>query len=168
MQPTLPEAELRLAEEMNTLTFSITSDEADRWQIIPAIDALPLTSRAQAFEIENGWKPAGGYGGLVPSNYDFDPFDQYFLGTRQDTGLSPKGKIAVLGCSCGEVGCWPLLTRVRFDGEQVTWQDFEQPHRRERSYAGFGPFSFSKREYEIAIGDLIATMKTQSIATAES
>jgi hypothetical protein len=67
------------------------------------------------------------------------------------------GKVPVLGCRCGEIGCWPLLVRIRVDHSTVTWSDFEQPHRRAGSkashwqYDGLGPFVFDRQQYEAAI-----------------
>lgn len=53
----------------------------------------------------------------------------------------PAEKTVLLGCECGEPGCWPLMARVEVGAEQVAWSDFEQPHRRDNwAYAGFGPF----------------------------
>lgn len=63
-------------------------------------------------------------------------------------------KVALLGCTCGETGCWPLLARITHDASSVTWSDFEQPHRGEESaaghwsYAGLGPFIFEREQYE--------------------
>ena len=35
-------------------------------------------------------------------------------------------KLAVLGCGCGEVACWPLLVRTTLRKDTVIWSDFEQ------------------------------------------
>jgi hypothetical protein len=39
-----------------------------------------------------------------------------------------------------EWGCWPLLARIAVTDELVTWDSFEQPHRKERDCTVFGPF----------------------------
>lgn len=61
----------------------------------------------------------------------------------------------LLSCKgCLEPGCWPLQARVIIGADTVSWQDFWQPHRPRRSYVGFGPFEFDRRDYESAIADL--------------
>lgn len=79
------------------------------------------------------------------------------------------GRVTLLGCECGEPGCWPLLARVEVDGEEVRWLDFQQPHRAQKeadplnsqrpptpfwSYAGFGPFVFERAAYTRAVRSL--------------
>ncbi len=61
------------------------------------------------------------------------------------------GKLAVLGCGCGEVGCWPLLVRISVTEDRVTWGDFEQPHRKSWRYGRLGPFVFERDAYERAL-----------------
>lgn len=69
-------------------------------------------------------------------------------------------KEALLDCACGLSGCWPLLARVTQDASSVRWGDFEQPHRDEESaaghwsYEGFGPFIFSRDQYERELAKL--------------
>ena len=60
------------------------------------------------------------------------------------------GGIYVLGCDCGEAGCWPLLCRVRLAGDTVIWDQFRQPHRPTRDYTQFGPFVFDAEQYRTA------------------
>ncbi|VTR76625.1 hypothetical protein [Cellulomonas hominis] len=76
---------------------------------------------------ERGFAPAGEYAGLVPA------------------------RLWLLGCDCGEVGCWPLEADVVLTDHQVTWSGFAQPHRPAWSYAGVGPFVFDRRQYEDAV-----------------
>jgi hypothetical protein len=74
-------------------------------------------------------------------------------------GTCPS-KIAVLGCGdCGEVGCWPLYTNVQATNDTVAWFDFEQPHRRQRDYSGFGPFLFSRDTYEQAVEEVVTAIR---------
>lgn len=60
------------------------------------------------------------------------------------------GVIDVLGCGCGEWGCWPLSAAITVHGETVTWSHFSQPHRPDRNYREFGPFTFAAAEYRAA------------------
>jgi len=67
---------------------------------------------------------------------------------------SSSEKVALLECTCGIPGCWPLLAKVSKTEAQVVWSDFEQPHRHEAAVAGhwnyeaFGPFAFDRELYE--------------------
>jgi hypothetical protein len=71
-------------------------------------------------------------------------------------------RIYLLGCgSCGEVGCWPLLARVEMGVEEVWWDSFEQPFRRQRDYSGFGPFVFAAKQYREAVESLWYEIRTR-------
>jgi hypothetical protein len=73
---------------------------------------------------------------------------EHFLG---DPGshmyCGPREKTVLLGCTCGDAGCWPLMARIEVTATEVRWNDFEQPHRREWSHAGLGPLAFSREHY---------------------
>jgi len=66
-----------------------------------------------------------------------------------------RGIIYLLGCTCGEVGCWPLIASVYQKDDTIRWDEFVQPHRRGRDYSEFGPFTFSRAQYENAVQDLL-------------
>ena len=73
--------------------------------------------------------------------------------------LAPdRGRAWLLGCDCGEVGCWPLDARIEVTDDLVMWQDFQQPHRPERDYRSFGPFVFGRKEYDRAVADAVAAL----------
>jgi hypothetical protein len=79
------------------------------------------------------------------------------LVTLSRTVISQKlGDIYLLGCQCGEVGCWPLTTRVTVNNNRVLWDSFRQPHR-ERDYSRFGPFVFDLDQYRNAVALLATT-----------
>jgi len=118
-------------------------------EIIPLIGGESLVTLVDAYELGAGMEPAGdAYGGLVPGSFRFGPFDQHFL----SGGKGPKG--AVLGCGCGEWGCWPLLARITVGERVVVWDQFEQPYRRERDYSGFRALRFGRRQYGAALQSL--------------
>ncbi len=62
-----------------------------------------------------------------------------------------EGRIYLLGCTCCEVGCWPLKARISKTETGVVWTAFEQPHRKGRNYSGFGPFTFDIQQYREAV-----------------
>jgi len=141
---------------VNVASISFLTDSSDReGKIIPAIDGVPLTELISTFEHEQGFHPANGYGALIPENYAYGPLDRYFMGEVDgDSHWSSLGGVWLLGCDCGEVGCWPLQCSVRSDGQIVTWDNFKQPHRPGRNYSQFGPFIFAQHQYKTAVSDL--------------
>jgi hypothetical protein len=139
----------------NMLTFDVSRRDEDGVTVItPRVDGVMLTTLAEQFEYSHGLTdPAGGYGGLIPEFFRYGPLDRYFLG-KSGTLASTPGRIFVLGCQCGEVGCWPLTCLVSAADSKITWQSFEQPHRPARDYSSFGPFVFELEQYEEALHSL--------------
>jgi hypothetical protein len=68
--------------------------------------------------------------------------------------------IYLLGCACGEVGCWPFIASVYHKDDSISWDGFVQPYRRERDYSEFGPFTFSRVQYEDAVKDLLIRLNS--------
>jgi hypothetical protein len=138
------------------LSFSIQPFEG-ALAVIAILNGAPLIELVQKFESEKGFKPAGGYGGLIPEWFKYGPLDRYFLGeVGPHSYFGRMGCIYLLGCSCGEVGCWPLAARVKAGPETVVWDSFQQPRRPDRDYSDFGPFVFKLHEYQQAAVDLQA------------
>lgn len=120
---------------------------------------------------------AGGYGG-IPKGFARE-LPPAWLGMQEPSNLLScwaGERVALLACTCGEIGCWPLLARIEATGDEVRWLDFEQPHRAARqddgvvilerpprararvwSYEGFGPFVFDRAAYTSAIDHLVRT-----------
>ncbi|MCA2205738.1 hypothetical protein [Nocardia rosealba] len=137
-------------------------DRADVHQIMPRIDSIPLIDLVDTFEIGAGMEPSGDmYGGLAPQFFRFDSATEHFHGSRK-----PR-KTPVLACSCGEVGCWPLFTRISLTGDLVVWDHFEQPHRPTRDYTAFGPFLFDRIRYDTAIQDLSTAIESHKASSAQ-
>jgi hypothetical protein len=133
----------------STLAFDLEPFEEDDsvFTVVPVIDGNRLTDLIHRFERDAGMeKRDKSYAGLIPAFFRF--------GTAAEHYLSTDKKIPILGCECGEWGCWPLMARVRADDEQVVWTDFEQPHRSRRDYSAFGSFSFERSGYDEALREL--------------
>jgi hypothetical protein len=131
-------------------------DGSDTRQVVPVIDGVRLDQMVANFENARDFDPSGGYGGLVIDSFNFGDFGAYFHGAVDHRYFSELGKIAVLACGdCGELGCWPLYAAVTVEGDSVVWSDFEQPHRSDRDYTGFGPFEFEREQYEAAVERLL-------------
>jgi hypothetical protein len=119
------------------------------------VDGTPLPESIAAFEREQHFEPAGGYGGLIPDWFKYGALDRYFLGDfAKDSYFARLNRVYLLGCQRGEVGCWPLRARIRAESESVVWDSFEQPHRKGRDYSGFGSFVFDLKRYREAVAPL--------------
>jgi hypothetical protein len=124
-------------------------------EVVPVVGGTELTDRVHEFEREAGMETrATSYGGLIPSSFRFGPALAHYCRAGGDPWNEASAKIPVLGCQCGEWGCWPLVTRILMGESTVTWTEFEQPHRKGRDYSGFGPFVFDRRAYEDAVRTL--------------
>lgn len=138
---------------MSSIRFDVAprSDLSDALAVVPVIDDEPLTDRIHRFENEAGMetRPTS-YGGLVPENYRFGSLTAHFLGETELT----RDRAPVLGCDCGEWGCWPLLCRIDATDDIVVWSQFGQPFRPARDYSPFGPFTFDRDAYDVALARL--------------
>lgn len=92
---------------------------------------------------------AGKYVGLPVEAVLFP--SRRLLGDREERYDDWGGRISVLGCGCGVVGCWPLRVVIDATEDHVTWSGFEQPHRRRWDHDALGPFVFDRDEYEAAL-----------------
>lgn len=116
--------------------------------LTPVVDGIDLIARVTAFEAQQGFEPAGGYAALVPGSVGMTDPTGYYLGATA----------YLLGCTCGEAGCWPLEARIVVEPGTVTWTGFRQPHRPDRDYRGFGPFVFPRPAYERAVATAVAAL----------
>jgi hypothetical protein len=142
--------------KLNVLTFQLSSQNGennDPVVVSPIVDGRPFYDMVEDFETRSGLNdPAGGYGGLIPSRYHFGPLDLHFLG---QSSHRVDQRTIVLGCDCGEVGCWPLECKIDVENDAVTWHSFRQPYRTERDYSQFGPFVFDLGQYKNEVDDML-------------
>ena len=151
---------------MDVVTFSVEAFDnrhASVLAVSPLVNDLRLTYLIAEYEKVRKYEPAGGYGAIIPKWFDYRPLDRYFLGEHERDGYwSKRGGIYLLGCQCGEVGCWPLLCHIRNEGARVIWEGFQQPHRKERDYSRFGPFVFEVAQNRSALLSLVSEMSERS------
>jgi hypothetical protein len=124
-------------------------------ELLPRVDDVSLVDLVSGYEHAAGFDVPGAYAGLVLNRFNFGDLAAYLLGRPESAYWTKAGAIALLGCDCGEVGCWPLQARVCADEDHVTWHGFSQPFRPQRDYGSFGPFTFRRSQYERAVRDAV-------------
>jgi hypothetical protein len=125
----------------------------NRVEIVPIVDGRSFWDVVHEFERSRAFVPAGAYSGLLVTDRP-NVLTQRF-------GVDTDGRtLILLGCECGESGCWPLECCAVDDGEVVAWSRFRQPHRPAWDYSGLGPFTFARDAYSAALADPSATLGT--------
>ena len=122
--------------------------------LTPVLNGTRLTELVMQFEQEHGFDSAGGYAGIVPSLFSHGPLDRYFMAEPTGSYWARLGGYYVLGCKCGEVGCWPLVCQITKISNTIVWDAFRQPHRPDRDYSHFGPFSFDLEQYKTVVSEI--------------
>lgn len=77
---------------------------------------------------------------------------EHYLGSPVLTWFEDCDTV-LLGCGCGEWGCWPLTARVEVGTDRVVWSHFRQGHR-DWDLGDLGPFRFERAQYEAALSVL--------------
>lgn len=136
---------------MLTVAFRWEVDEelGDRGLTI-RVDGVPLREIIEETEARfpDAGDVAGDYAGIV--DWQLTSADHFLGGPGSDLGCGAPTKTVLLGCSCGETGCWPLMARVEADERLVRWSGFEQPFRPEWDYGALA-FTFDRGQYEAAL-----------------
>ncbi|WP_226931010.1 hypothetical protein [Parafrankia sp. CH37] len=131
-------------------------------ELLPYVDDVSLVDLVSDFEHATGHDVPGAYAGIILDFFNFGDLASYLTGRPDSPYWAKRGVVALLGCDCGEVGCWPLEAHVVTDGDLVTWRGFIQPYRPGRDYEGFGPFVFHQHQYQRAVREAVtATSRSQ-------
>lgn len=88
------------------------------------------------------------YAGLFPNDV-FLP-SRRFLGDPEASGHQShhdNGKIAVLGCTCGEEGCSSFTARITISRDIVIWDAFEKHWNPTFDFSMLGPYVFDRKQY---------------------
>ena len=120
-------------------------------ELLAFVDNVSLVDLVSGYERAAGFDVPGTYAGLVLDHFRFGDLASYLIGRPDSSYWANRGVIALLGCDCGEVGCWPLEAQVVVDDDVVTWRGFSQPFRPQRDYGDFGPLRFRRSQYERAV-----------------
>lgn len=142
---------------MSRVTFSwdpAGHDGAGELKI--TVDEVALPNRLAAIELADATAEdhpdiAGNYAGLAPWACPPDVTEHFHGSPGSHLHCGPHDKTVLMGCTCGEVGCWPLMARISVEGERVRWADFEQPHRRGRWTHDDVAFVFDRSQYDAAL-----------------
>jgi hypothetical protein len=118
-------------------------------ELVPYVDNVRLVDLVRGYELAAGFDVPGAYAGIVLDHFRFGDLTAYLTG-EPESAYRTRGVVALLGCDCGEVGCWPLEVGIVRSDSRVTWRGFAQPFRPNRDYGGFGPFVFDRAQYERA------------------
>lgn len=80
-------------------------------ELLPYVDNVSLVDLVSGYERAAGFDVPGAYAGVVLDHFNFGDLAAYLTGKPDTAYWADKGVIALLGCDCGEVGCWPLEAR---------------------------------------------------------
>lgn len=127
---------------MSTIAFRWTEYAEPRFTgLAILVDGVPLEELVG--KVEHGFPGAGDIAGDYAGLADWHVKEAgHYLGSARKTEL--------LGCECGEAGCWPLLARVEVRAAEVRWSEFEQPFRPKWDY-GTLAFTFDRAQYGAAL-----------------
>ena len=138
--------------------------DEDPRRLLPEVNGADLDTLVLAFELAHGFGPAGGYGGLVPAYFNYGNLATYLVGQNPNQWPG-QNRLWLLACECGEVGCWPLEARVTLTPTLAIWDQFAQPHRRERDYTAFGPWMFDRIQYETSVASAVDALDRVDVQT---
>src|SRR5262249_52407636 len=119
-------------------------------ELLPYVDNVSLVDLISGYEHAAGYDVPGTYAGIVLDHFNFGDLNTYLTGEPHSSYWAKRGVIALLGCDCGEVACWPLEARVLVADGWVTGRGSPQPSPPERDYGTFGPLVSRRSQYERA------------------
>ncbi|TCZ79361.1 hypothetical protein E0485_05735 [Paenibacillus albiflavus] len=156
---------------MDTIQFKVEYSEDQDAQVLGIyINGENLVELIRRYENQFDPSIAGGYEGL---NIKFlNNIKEHFTGKlNEDDLFYYEGKTLIMGCNCGEPGCWPILIKVIEEDEVIVWNEFEQPHRNEESasghwdYSKFKPLRFNRKQYEEQLKIICEKLKEDDNST---
>jgi hypothetical protein len=139
---------------MDSVQFAV-DDSTGTAEVVIVINETSLIDLSRTAEqpwadLEGKPDLAGSYMGLGP--WAVGGSSTHFLDNPHAVWFD-DGDTVVLGCDCGEWGCWPLVAHITVTQDQVEWSRFRQGHR-EWDLSTLGPFVFARTQYEQALRKL--------------
>lgn len=140
---------------MNVVAFRLGREPVgidEATTVTPVVDGRSLIDHAHDAELGPATQAgeanlAGHYAGLVVTDASWP---DWFTGVDPHVWFG-DGDTCLLGCVCGDVGCWPLTARITFGPDEVVWSGFRTGHRA-WDLRGLGPFRFDAGQYRAALG----------------
>lgn len=125
---------------------------AAREAILPFVGGVPLPDllgRIERTSAVREGKPelAGSYAGLIDESVRWP--GRHYLGEPVLTWFG-DGDTVLLGCECGEWGCWPFTAMVTVDRDAVVWSGYRNGHR-DWDYSELWDLVFERTQYEEAV-----------------
>ncbi len=136
------------------LSFEIRQRSGGAAMIVPCIDGASLIEMVKSFDRRRDYNRRLRLSGLVPEYFRYGSLDRYFRGLSPKVWTPVAGKICVLACECGEIGCLALTCTATENTDGLQWRDFEPSYPRGRDYSAFGSFTFDKDQFAEALRSL--------------
>jgi hypothetical protein len=120
--------------------------------VVPHLSGVPLPDVVRKAELpfaRREAKPdlAGGYAGLPKDEVRWP--SRHYLGEPLLSWFG-DGDTVLLGCVCGDWGCWPFTAIVTVAEDTVTWSGYRTGHR-DWDYRELRDITFDRLQYEEAV-----------------
>jgi hypothetical protein len=130
----------------------VTDGSWSTWYLTIRVNGRPLEELARVVEQpfatdEGNPQLAGSYQPLTL--WQIDGEKKHFLNQPQASWFD-DGDTVLMGCTCGDWGCWPLTAQVAVDATHVVWSHFRTGHR-DWDLSALGPFDFDREQYDEAL-----------------
>jgi len=121
-------------------------------RLVPHVNGVPLPDLVREAELPSArreGKPdlAGSYAGLPLDEVSWP--SRHFLGEPVLSWFG-DGDTVLLGCACGEWGCWPFTAIVTVAEDTITWSGYRTGHR-DWDYRELRDITFDRVQYEEAL-----------------
>lgn len=122
--------------------------------VTPYVNGTSLIELARRVELgpatEQGEPDrAGAYVGLTIGVTQLVDWEHWYLNDQPQSWFG-DGDSCLLGCPCGDTGCWPLTAKITMANNQITWSRFRTGHR-SWDLRTLRPFTFRRNQYQAAL-----------------
>lgn len=122
-------------------------------QVVISVDGVPLEELVRPVELpfaKADGRPdlAGQYQALTDLRVCWP--SRHFLGEPFLSEFDDRDAV-LLGCICGDSGCWPLSADIEVGDSTVTWSRFRNVHTPNWDLSALGPLVFDRAQYESSL-----------------